>query len=134
MCVCACVCVCVCVCVCACVCVRVCVCACVCVRVCVCVCVRVRVRVCVCVCVCVCVRVRGVIEEKGRENGRWKENSQKHNKDYRDWETFVDLTTHGSSVVKSTHVEYTVEPPNKGHFGTNSFVPSREVVPILEVK
>ena len=78
-----------CVCVCVCVRVRACVCVCVCVRACV------RVRACVCVCVC----VHGVIEE----NGRWKENSQKHNKDYRDCETFVDLTTHGSSVVKSTH-------------------------------
>ena len=29
---------------------------------------------------------------------------------------------------------YTVEPPNKGHFGANSFVLCREVVPISEVK
>ena len=28
----------------------------------------------------------------------------------------------------------TVEPPNKGHFGANSFVPCGEVVPISEVK
>ena len=28
----------------------------------------------------------------------------------------------------------TVEPPNKGHFGVNSFVPRREVIPITEVK
>ena len=28
----------------------------------------------------------------------------------------------------------TVEPPNKGHFGANSFVPCREVIPVLEVK
>ena len=27
----------------------------------------------------------------------------------------------------------TVEPPNKGHFGANSSVPCREVVPISEV-
>ena len=27
----------------------------------------------------------------------------------------------------------TVEPLNKGHFGANSFVPCREVVPISEV-
>ena len=27
----------------------------------------------------------------------------------------------------------TVEPPNKGHFGANRFVPCREVVPISEV-
>ena len=27
-----------------------------------------------------------------------------------------------------------VEPPNKGHFGANSFVPCREVVPISEVE
>ena len=31
-------------------------------------------------------------------------------------------------------VLYTVEPLNKGHFGANSFVPCREVVPISEVK
>ena len=31
-------------------------------------------------------------------------------------------------------VRYTVEPPNKGHFGANSFVACREVVPISEVK
>ena len=31
-------------------------------------------------------------------------------------------------------VDYTVEPLNKGHFGANSFVPCREVVPISEVK
>ena len=30
--------------------------------------------------------------------------------------------------------ENTVELPNKGHFGANSFVPCREVVPISEVK
>ena len=28
----------------------------------------------------------------------------------------------------------TMEPPNKGHFGANSFVPCREVAPISEVK
>ena len=28
----------------------------------------------------------------------------------------------------------TVEPPNKGHFGVDSFVPCTEVVPISEVK
>ena len=28
----------------------------------------------------------------------------------------------------------TVEPPNKGHFGANSFVPCREAVPISEVE
>ena len=27
-----------------------------------------------------------------------------------------------------------VEPSNKGHFGANSFVPCREVVPISDVK
>ena len=31
-------------------------------------------------------------------------------------------------------VYFTVEPLNKGHFGANSFVPCREVVPISEVK
>ena len=30
--------------------------------------------------------------------------------------------------------ECKVEPPNKGHFGANSFVPCREVVLISEVK
>ena len=30
-------------------------------------------------------------------------------------------------------VTITVEPPNKGHFEANSFVPCREVVPISEV-
>ena len=30
-------------------------------------------------------------------------------------------------------VRITVEPPNKGHFGGNNFVPCREVVPISEV-
>ena len=29
---------------------------------------------------------------------------------------------------------YTVEPPNKGHFWANSFVPCREVDPVSEVK
>ena len=29
-------------------------------------------------------------------------------------------------------MNFTVEPPNKGHFGANSFVPCREVVPISE--
>ena len=29
-------------------------------------------------------------------------------------------------------LQYTVEPPNKGHFGANSFVLCREVVPISE--
>ena len=37
------------------------------------------------------------------------------------------------SGLSSAHI-YTVEPPNKGHFGANSFVPCREVVPISEVK
>ena len=33
----------------------------------------------------------------------------------------------------SFHIfHYTVEPTNKGHFGANSFVPCREVVPISE--
>ena len=29
---------------------------------------------------------------------------------------------------------YTVEPLNKGHFGANSFIPCREVVPISDIK
>ena len=36
------------------------------------------------------------------------------------------------SGLSSAHIS--VEPPNKGHFGANSFVPCREVVPISEVK
>ena len=31
-------------------------------------------------------------------------------------------------------ISSTVEPPNKGHFGANGFVPCREVVPFSEVK
>ena len=38
------------------------------------------------------------------------------------------------SSCKHCVTVYTVEPPKKGHFGANSFVPSREVVPISEVK
>ena len=45
---------------------------------------------------CVC----GVIEEKGRENGREKRTPK--NNWIRGWETFVDFTTRGSSEVKST--------------------------------
>ena len=33
-------------------------------------------------------------------------------------------------VLKGGMSLYTVEPPNKRHFGANSFVPCREVVPI----
>ena len=29
---------------------------------------------------------------------------------------------------------YTVEPPNKGHFGGNNFVPCKEAVPVSTVK
>ena len=50
--------------------------------------------------VCVCVCVSGVIEKKGRENGREKR-APKNTLDQR-WETFVDFTTRGSSEVKST--------------------------------
>ena len=38
------------------------------------------------------------------------------------------------NVTGPTLCPNTVEPPNKGHFGANSFVPCREVVPISEVK
>ena len=31
-------------------------------------------------------------------------------------------------------ISITVEPPNKGHYGANDYVPCREVVPISEVK
>ena len=37
-----------------------------------------------------------------------------------------------SSVLYNTIA--TVEPPNKGHFEANRFIPCREVVPISEVK
>ena len=40
----------------------------------------------------------------------------------------------GMEVETASRHVYTVEPPNKGHFGANSFVPCREVVPISEVK
>ena len=36
-------------------------------------------------------------------------------------------------VYTGMHI-YTVEPQNKGHYGTNDSVPCREVVPISEVK
>ena len=49
------------------------------------------------VCVCVC----GVIEEKGRENGRERRG---HNTKTRGWEAFVDLTPCGCSVVKSSYM------------------------------
>ena len=35
------------------------------------------------------------------------------------------------NVLPKTYI--TVEPPNKGHFEANSFIPCREVVPISEV-
>ena len=38
------------------------------------------------------------------------------------------ITLDGSATGKCKHALYTVEPPNKGHFG------AREVVPISEVK
>ena len=39
-----------------------------------------------------------------------------------------------SSTSFPPNVHNTVGPPNNGHFGANSFVPCREVVPISEVK
>ena len=42
--------------------------------------------------------------------------------------------THLSFTEHDLHTIYTVEPPNRGHFGANSFVPCREVVLISEVK
>ena len=50
--------------------------------------------------------------------------------------TFCDMT---SSHLKHQTLSlfpdvYTVEPPNKGYFEANSFVPCKEVVPISEVK
>ena len=46
-----------------------------------------------------------------------------------------NLMTHlrVSCYVTGGFKRYTVEPPNKGHFGANSFVYFREVVPISEV-
>ena len=38
------------------------------------------------------------------------------------------------AFVKRLCMGAPVEPLNKGHFGANSFVPCREVVPISEVK
>ena len=37
-----------------------------------------------------------------------------------------------TSSVLTESIVNTVEPPSKGHFGANSFVPCREVVPISE--
>ena len=37
------------------------------------------------------------------------------------------------TVLIHRWILYTVEPPNKGHFGVSAFVPCREVVPISEV-
>ena len=46
----------------------------------------------------------------------------------------TNCSTLCTSVYKTqVFLLYTVEPPNKGHFGANSFVPCREVVPISEV-
>ena len=47
----------------------------------------------------------------------------------------MDLVFNGLiSEVHTPPCVVTVEPLNKGHFGANSFVPCREVVPISEVK
>ena len=40
----------------------------------------------------------------------------------------------GETEIEVVSVNTGVEPLNKGHFGANSFVPCREVVPISEVK
>ena len=37
-------------------------------------------------------------------------------------------------TIPRINKSFLVEPLNKGHFGANSFVPCREVVPISEVK
>ena len=48
---------------------------------------------------------------------------------------FTALCKGGSHVATTPAANpNTVEPLNKGHFGANSFVPCREVVPISEVK
>ena len=41
---------------------------------------------------------------------------------------------HSTVSAQWTIRSNTVEPPNKGHFGANSFVACRDVVPISEVK
>ena len=43
------------------------------------------------------------------------------------------LEVNGQSVGKPED-SFTVEPSNKGHYGTNDFVHCREVIPISEVK
>ena len=51
-------------------------------------------------------------------------------------ERFGDLGISTDSIQSESMtyiIRYTVEPLNKGHFGANSFVPCREVVPISEV-
>ena len=53
---------------------------------------------------------------------------------------FVDFLNKISVVFKVLDAVWTVlsdiqlEPPNKGHYGANDFVPRRAVVPISEVK
>ena len=44
------------------------------------------------------------------------------------------INTHITQVTTGSMSNITVESPNKGHFGANSFVPCKEVVPISEVK
>ena len=44
----------------------------------------------------------------------------------------MDIQQICCSTQTGQHSRCTVEPPNKGHFGANSFVPCREVVPISE--
>ena len=57
------------------------------------------------------------------------------------WNHMVDCFIEVNSLLIFTHTPtrcrvqlYTVEPPNKGHYGANDFVPCREVVLISEVK
>ena len=58
----------------------------------------------------------GVIEEKGREGGERKVTKHKHN-ETRGWETFVNFTTRGSSVVQITCIfRFTRVPTSASEF------------------
>ena len=52
------------------------------------------------------------------------------------YEIVYTVTATGECVCLSypSKLPYTVQPPNKGHYGANDFVPCREVIPMSEVK
>ena len=50
------------------------------------------------------------------------------------YEIVYTVTATGECLSYPSKLPYTVEPPNKGHYGANDFVPCREVVPMSEVK